>query len=78
MSVIRQIRLLPEYVLEVTAAATDSTILLHMQPFLDKPRFLGLRDPEVWKTGETDGFMVRWPGVAEMSFEEIAARVFNY
>ena len=76
--VIGGIRLLPDYVLEVEAARTGSVIRLHMEPFLELPRFLGLRPPEVWNSGRTDGFMVEWPGVAELSFEEIARRTFNF
>ena len=76
--VISSIRLLPDYVLEVVAAKTGSVISLHMEPYLDFPRFLGLRSRKVWESGVTDGFMVVWPGVAELSFEEIARRVFDY
>ncbi|MGE4277425.1 MAG: hypothetical protein AB7E30_09675 [Lawsonibacter sp.] len=78
MKVIGAIRLLPDHVLEVTAEKTGSVIRLNMEPYLDKPRFQGLIEPNTWQTGETDGFMVRWPGVAELSFEEIALRVFDY
>ena len=76
--VIQSIRLLPDHVLEVTAEKTENIIRLHMKPYLDKPRFQGLRTESAWKTGMTDGFMVRWPGIAELSFEEIAGRVFQY
>ena len=76
--VIREIRLLPDHVLEVTSEKTGSVIRLQMSKYLHSPRFYGLQAEEVWSTGVTDGFMVRWPGVAELSFEEIARRVFDY
>ena len=76
--VIREIRLLPDRILEVTSEKTGSVIRLQMGKYLDSPRFYGLRSEDVWSTGVTDGFMVRWPGVAELSFEEIARRVFDY
>lgn len=76
--VISSIRLLPEHVLEVVSAKTGSIVRLNMEPYLDFPRFLGLRSQQVWESAHTDGFMVVWPGVAELSFEEIARRVFDY
>ena len=76
--VISSIRLLPDYVLEVVAAKTGSVIRLQMKPYLNYPRFLGLQAPAVWNSATTDGFMVVWPGAAELSFEEIARRVFDY
>ena len=76
--VIKEIKPLSDYVLEVVSARNGSVIRLQMKQYLDRPRFYGLRSEEAWASAETDGFMVRWPGVAELSFEEIAKRVFDY
>ncbi len=72
---IKEARFLEDYNVEVFSA-TDSMVRLNMKPFLHTTRFLSLKQQEIWRTGTTDGISIIWPGVAEMSYEELARRVF--
>jgi hypothetical protein len=72
---IKEARFLDDYIVEAVSE-TGSVIRLNMKPFLHTTRFLSLRRPELWKTGTTDGVSVIWPGVAEMSYDELSKRVF--
>jgi hypothetical protein len=72
---IREARFLEDFIVEVISE-TGSVISLNMKPCLHTTRFLPLGNEQVWKTGITDGISVIWPGVAEMSYEEITRRVF--
>ena len=72
---IREAHFLDDYIVEVVSG-NGSVIRLNMAPFLSTIRFGLLKDPQVWKTGTTDGVSIRWPGVAEISYEEIMQRAF--
>lgn len=72
---IRAVKLRSEHILEVFSA-NGSVIRLNMTPFLSTVRFRLLADDAVWHSGTTDGIRVCWPGVAEMSYEEITQRAF--
>ena len=72
---IRSANFLDNHVLEVISG-NGSVVRLNMMPYLSTIRFSLLQDPKIWKTGTTDGVSIRWPGVAEISYEEIIQRAF--
>ena len=72
---IREARLLDNYILEVVSE-TNSVVRLNMKQFLHTTRFSPLRNLDVWQSGTTDGVSVIWPGVTEMSYEELTQRAF--
>lgn len=72
---IREARFLDDHTVEVFSES-GSMVRLNMNPFLHTTRFSLLKRPEIWKTGTTDGISIIWPGVAEMSYEEITRRTF--
>ena len=49
---------------------SGSRLLLDMNPYLDKIRFLPLADPQVWNSAVTNGIFVRF-GNVELSHDEI-------
>ena len=57
------------YVLQVDFVS-GSRLLLDMNPYLDKIRFLPLADPQVWNSAVTNGIFVRF-GNVELSHDEI-------
>ena len=57
------------YVLQVDFVS-GSRLLLDMNPYLDKIRFLPLADPQVWNSAVTNGIFVRF-GDVELSHDEI-------
>lgn len=54
---------------------TDNSALVDMKPFFQGFRFGILKNPQVWKTADTDGGFVHWYKdgivVAELSYSEI-------
>ena len=72
---IREAHFLEDHIVEVISG-NGTVIRLNMEPYLSTIRFGLLRDPEVWQAGTTDGISIRWPGVAELSYEEIMQRAF--
>ena len=72
---IREARFLENHIIELISE-TNSVVRLNMKPYLHTTRFYPLRDEAVWKTGITDGISVIWPGVTEMSYEEVTRRAF--
>ena len=72
---IQEAHFLDGYIVEVITG-NGSVIRLNMSPYLSTIRFKLLRDPAIWKTGTNDGVSIRWPGVAEISYEEIMQRAF--
>ena len=53
---------------------SGARLLLDMNPYLDKIRFLPLNDPEVWNSAVTNGIFVRF-GNVELSHDEILSMV---
>ena len=72
---IKEAHFLQGHILEVISG-NGSIVKLNMTPYLSTIRFGLLKDEAIWKTGVTDGISIRWPGVAEISYEEIMQRAF--
>ena len=60
---------LPNHILQVDFVS-GARLLLDMNPYLDKIRFLPLNDPEVWNSAVTNGIFVRF-GNVELSHDEL-------
>lgn len=57
---------------------SGNSVVLHMDSLLSKVRFMELKDPAVWERAETDGLFVRWPGICELSFDEVVSLVTGF
>lgn len=66
---IAAVKALDGYVLQVDFLS-GSRLLLDMKPYLDKIRFVPLRDPQVWGSVVTNGIFVRF-GSVELSHDEL-------
>ena len=66
---ISAVKAMDGYVLQVDFVS-GSRLLLDMNPYLDKIRFLPLADPQVWNSAVTNGIFVRF-GNVELSHDEI-------